>query len=162
MPAVISNTSPIQYLFQADLLFLLPELFGTVRVPEAVLAELQAGLERGVSLPNPRDLPWPAVDTIQQLDLLPLVTHLGEGEREVLALGSESPGALLLLDDRDARRHASVLGLKVTGTLGVLLLAKEQGKIDIIRPIVDRLDGLGFRLCTATRRAVLDLAGESD
>jgi len=92
--------------------------------------------------------------------LLPLVTHLGDGEKEVLALGLELPGALLLLDDRDARRHGRVLGLEVTGTLGLLLLAKERGKLDAVGPMLDRLDALRFRLDATTRQAVLRLARE--
>lgn len=43
MPVVICNTSPIQYLYQADVLELLPALAGQVYVPEAVVAELKEG-----------------------------------------------------------------------------------------------------------------------
>jgi len=160
MPAVISNTSPIQYLYQIDALPLLPELFGTIIVPEAVVAELRAGRERNVLLPDPVDLPWMAMRSARQSALLPLATRLGDGEREVLALGLELPGALLVLDDRDARHHATVLGLKLTGTLGILLLAKERGKLDALRPLLDRLDALGFRLHPSTRDMVLHLAQE--
>ena len=162
MPVVISNTSPIQYLYQVDALSLLPQLFGAVCVPEAVTAELQAGRQRNVFLPDLDTLPWLDVRPVQQPALLPLVTQLGDGEKEVLALGLEMPGSLLLLDDRDARRHASVLGLKVSGTLGVLLLAKEQGKLDAVRPILDRLNALRFRLHPTTRQTVLRLAQESE
>ena len=43
MPVVICNTSPIQYLYQTDMLELLPALAGQVYVPEAVVAELEEG-----------------------------------------------------------------------------------------------------------------------
>ncbi len=162
MLVVISNTSPIQYLYQLGVLSLLPELFSSICVPEAVATELQTGRERNVSLPDPEDLPWLEVRRVQQPAFLPLVTHLGDGEKEVLALGLELPGSLLLLDDRDARRHADVLALKVTGTLGILLLAKERGKLDAVRPMLDRLDDLRFRLDATTRQTVLRLAQESD
>lgn len=160
MPAVISNTSPLQYLHQAEALFLLPQLFGEIWVPEAVAAEIQAGHERSVALPDLESLPWVEVRPVQQRALLPLVTHLGEGEKEVLALGIELPGSLLLLDDRNARRHANSLALNLCGTLGVLLLAKERGALDAVRPILDRLDALGFRLDGATKQTVLRLAHE--
>ncbi len=78
MPAVIRNTSPIQYLHQADALSLLPELFGTVHIPEAVVAELHAGRQRNVSLPDPETLPWLTIRPVQQPALLPLATHLGD------------------------------------------------------------------------------------
>ena len=94
--------------------------------------------------------------------LLPLVTHLGDGEKQVLALGLERPAALLLLDDRHARRQARALGLQISGTLGVLLLAKERGLLGAVKPVLDRLQALRFRLDAATRRTVLDLAGETE
>lgn len=90
-----------------------------------------------------------------------LWSHIWETEKkEVLALGIERPDALLLLDDRSARRHAVALELKVTGTLGILLLAKEQGKLGAVRPVLDRLQALRFRLNPSTRQSVLALAGE--
>jgi predicted nucleic acid-binding protein len=160
VPDVISNSSPLQYLYQADVLDLLPVLFGQVCVPEAVVAELEEGRRRSVPLPTLADLSWLQVRTVRNRTLLPLVTHLGDGEKEVLALGRELSDALLLLDDRDARRHAHALQLEISGTLGVLLLAKERGILDAVRPVLDRLQALRFRLDVRTRQSVLELAGE--
>ena len=58
MPVVICNTSPIQYLYQADVLELLPALTGQVYIPEAVVAELEEGRRRNVLLPALEDLSW--------------------------------------------------------------------------------------------------------
>ena len=66
----------------------------------------------------------------------------------------------LLLDDGLARHFAKHLGIRFTGTLGVLLKAKAGGHLDAVMPIVDRLQLLGFWLTAATRAAVLDLAEE--
>jgi predicted nucleic acid-binding protein len=41
--------------------------------------------------------------------LLPIVADLGAGEREVLALGTEKPESLVVLDDGLARRYARLL-----------------------------------------------------
>lgn len=160
MPEVVSNTSPIQYLYQADLLGVLPDLYGSVTVPVAVALELAEGRARGVALPDLGSLSWVTVRSVRQPALLPLVTDLGPGEREVLALGAETPGSLILLDDALARRHARFLGLALTGTLGVLLKARRSGRIGPIAPILDRLDSLRFRLDATTRSSVLKLAGE--
>lgn len=160
MPDVVSNSSPLQYLYQADVLDLLPSLFGQIYVPEAVVAELAEGRRQGVSLPLLENLSWLQVRMVRDRTLLPLVTHLGDGEKEVLALGLELSGALLLLDDRGARRHAHALGLELSGTLGVLLLAKERGFLDAVRPVLDRLQALQFRLDARTRQIVLELASE--
>ena len=160
MPVVICNTSPIQYLYQADMLELLPALAGQVYVPEAVVAELEEGRSRNVLLPALEDLSWLIVRPVRNRTLLPLVTHLGDGKKEVLALGLETQDALLLLDDRDARRYAQTLGLEISGTLGLLLRAKERGILDAVRPALDRLQALRFRLNPRTRQMVLKCASE--
>ena len=161
MPVVICNTSPIQYLYQADVLELLPALAGQVYVPEAVVAELQEGQRRNVLLPALEDLSWLIVRPVRDRTLLPLVTHLGDGEKEVLALGLETQDPLLLLDDRDARRYAQTLELEISGTLGLLLRAKERGILSAVRPVLDRLQALRFRLNAKTRQMVLKRAGET-
>jgi len=53
-----------------------------------------------------------------------------------------------------------MLGLRVTGTLGVLLHAKRSGLVAAVAPLLDRLGDLRFRLATHTRAAFLRLAGE--
>ncbi|OQA42177.1 MAG: hypothetical protein BWY52_02296 [Chloroflexi bacterium ADurb.Bin325] len=75
-------------------------------------------------------------------------------------LGLERPGSLLVLDDSLARRVAESLGLRFTGTLGLLLDAKHAGFIPAVRPLLDQLQELRFRFAPHTRQAVLELAGE--
>ena len=74
---VICNTSPLQYLHQAELLHLFPELFGSVQVPSAVNAEIEEGRRRGVNLPDLATLPWVTMRSVRDRTLLPLVTSLG-------------------------------------------------------------------------------------
>ena len=161
MRAVICNTSPLQYLHQIDLLHLLPTLFGPVQVPSAVVAELREGRRRGVPLPELAELSWITTQRVDARKLSSLTTNLGGGEKEVLALGLEASDSLLVLDDRDARRHAIATGLEITGTVGILLLAKERGILDSVQPALARLQALRFRLSAETRGIVLDLAGEN-
>ena len=81
-------------------------------------------------------------------------------EREALALALEISDSIVLLDDAPARRYARMLGVKFTGTLGVLLKAKQSGHLTTVLPILDQLDSLGFRLDSVTRASVLKLACE--
>lgn len=148
------------YLHQIGRLDLLPALDGSIVVPEGVMAELDAGRALGVALPDPRVLPWASVRAVRNAGLLPLAVDLGQGEREVLAITQESPGALAILDDGLARQHGRLLGIRLTGTLGVLLKAKQTGHVDQVAPLVDQLEQLRFRLDAGTRAAVLELARE--
>lgn len=161
MPEIISDTSALQYLHQADHLNLLRLLYGRIVVPEAVAAEITEGRALGYSLPELSTLEWVQIEPVVGRRLLALATDLGKGEREVLGLATERPEATALLDDGLARRVADHLGISFTGTLGVLLRAKAEGHLDRVKPIVDRLQSLGFHLDDTTRAAILELAGEA-
>ena len=65
MPVVICNTSALQYLYQIDLLDLLPVLFGQAQIPPAVASEIDEGKGRKVSLPTLEDLPWVAIRPVR-------------------------------------------------------------------------------------------------
>ena len=160
MPEVICNTSPLQYLHQIGQLSIIPNLVGSVIVPPAVLAELDAGTAKGLDLPQPRSLKWVRVQAPISAKAASLITDLGPGESQVLMLALEMPGSIALLDDALARRLAISNGIPVKGTLGLLLDAKRSGHLATVRPSLDRLQELGFRLSQQTRDAVLKLAGE--
>lgn len=162
MPEVISNTSPLQYLHQVGLLDLLPQLVGRVTLPQAVVDELEAGRGLGYDLPDVASLGWVSVRAPAG-PLRVFSPDLGRGETDVLRLALEAPAGdvTLILDDMRAREAAGRLGLKFTGTLGVLLEAKRAGLLTEVKPQLDRLDALGFRVAGETRLAVLRLAGET-
>ena len=160
MPDVISNTSPLQYLHQIGHLALLESLAGRVIVPAAVRRELDDGRIQGVDLPDVTKLPWIEVCAAEPSKLL-AAGDLGPGETEVLSLGLSSADPLLILDDALARQVALAHHLAIRGTLGILLDAKHAGLIAEVRPLIDRLQALGFRLSKETRAAVLRLAKEA-
>ena len=160
MPDLICDTSPLQYLHQLDLLSLLSALAERVIVPPSVIEELEVGHRLGVSLPDVTMLDWVTVHQPASKAALPLVTDLGPGETQVLMLALESLDAVAVLDDALARRVAETLGLRLTGTLGLLLDAKRAGLVEVVAPLLDRLQALRFRLALHTRAAVLRLAGE--
>ena len=141
-------------------LHILPALVRTVTVPPAVQEELNTGRNLGLSLPDLQGLDWIVVRGPSSPATLSLVTDLGSGEREVLALALETPDTVCVLDDALARQVARTLQLRITGTLGVLIDAKRAGIIPTVRPLLDQLQSLGFRLAAHTRAAVLKLAGE--
>jgi len=103
VPDVISDTSPIQYLYQVELLDLLFKLYQQITIPEAVESELAEGRDHGVHLPSVEVMSRFKVRTAAFEQTFELPTSLGRGEREVLILAFASPGSLLLLDDALAR-----------------------------------------------------------
>ncbi len=88
---------------------------------------------------------------------LGLVVDPGESEAIVLAF---EKGTRIILDDRKAREAAQRLNIAVTGTVGILLKAKEAGLVEAIRPLLDALEANHFRIGTLLRTEALRLAGE--
>lgn len=160
MPEFICNTSPLQYLHQLGRLELLRLLAGHIIIPQAVVDELAMGKANGVAVPEPLTLDWITIRQPKSITALPLAFDLGPGEAAVLALALETTEAVVIIDDAVARRRAELLGIKLTGTLGILVDAKHAGLIDAVAPLLDELHRLRFRLSPSTRTAVLKLAGE--
>jgi len=160
LPDAICDTSAIQYLYQLDLLDVLPDLVGSITFPPAVVNELAEGRAQGVRLPTPEERGWATVQAPTSTPALPLVTDLGPGETQVLALALEEPGTPVILDDALARRAAKRLDVPLTGTLGILVDAKQAGLLPVVAPLLDRLEALRFHLDDRTRAAVLEMAGE--
>ncbi len=87
---------------------------------------------------------------------------LDRGEAEAIVLACEIAADAILIDEADGRKIArQQFGLQVTGTLGILLAAKERGLISAIRPLVDQLrDSLGFFVSESLYQEILRLASE--
>jgi len=159
--ATISNTSPLLYLHLVGQLDLLRRLYEQVLIPPGVKAELEAGAQRGVNVPQVEALSWLRVTPLISQSLLPLATDLGQGEAEVIGLGLERPTSRLLLDDTLARRIARLNHLRYTGTMGVILRAKQRGFLEAVKPVVLALLDAGLWLSDSLVAEVLRRADES-
>ena len=156
----VSNTSPLFYLHRLGQLELLPRLYGSVLVPEEVARELERGRHEGHDAPNLAVLDWASVHPVSLPASLESC-NLDPGELAAIALALTIPGCRLLLDDREARREALARQFLVTGTLGALDQAKREGLLTEVKPWVDRLRQLGFRISPALYATVLEQVGES-
>jgi uncharacterized protein len=95
------------------------------------------------------------VESVRRLSI-----SLQAGESEAIVLAVEL-GVQLLVDDRAARRAAGSLGISHTGTLGLLVRAKDLGVIQQVRPLVDDLLDAGAHFGPGVIRTVLSMAGEN-
>ena len=157
---VISNTSPLFYLHRLRQLEVLQALYQQIIVPEAVRDELHVGRIQGEDTPELADYDWITIRSVQVPEVLTLITDLGAGEAQVLALALEEPGSLVIVDDRFARAVAQIRNIRMTGTAGVLLKAKQEGHITTVAPLLDQMAQMGFRLSDTVRGMILSLAGE--
>jgi uncharacterized protein len=106
---------------------------------------------------------WLQVRTVADSGVaLSMQFELDAGEAEAIALALELKDALLLMDELRGRAHASYLGLKVIGTFGLLVSAKQAGLILAVKPLLDALMESGFYASRSLYTKTLLLAGEAD
>jgi uncharacterized protein len=163
MPTV-SNTSPIFNLACIERLSLLSEQFGDVWIPEAVAVELREVPEDAVrkKIEDAKQLGWLKSRPASNAALISLLTtELHAGEAEAIALALEMKADRVLIDERDGRRMARQLGLRLTGVLGVLLRGKTMGRLRSVKPDIEALRTKAhFFISTDLEKAVLSKAGE--
>ena len=159
--SIICDTTVLLYLGRIGQSGLLPALFSTICVPEAVLLELDMGRVLRPDTFDPRSLSWVTLVSVSRamVDDLPS-NRLGTGERAVIAYAQARGGFPAGLDDLRARQLAESVGVKVIGTLGILLRAKQTGLIGTVAPLVEDVVNQGFRIGPDLYQAVLALAGE--
>jgi predicted nucleic acid-binding protein len=162
---LVVNASPLIHLARVSLLELLHESRGGVQaviVPAVVFEEVMRGVPHDPSVQSveqaardwlaivPTPPPHPDIDS----------ARIDSGEIAVLSLALATAEACVVLDDRAARAEAARLGIPKTGTLRLLLDAKELGIIASVRAPLERLRTQGMRLSDAVWHEVLRLAGE--
>ena len=158
---VVVNTTPIIALALAGQLALLQRLYVEVVIPPTVQAEVLTGGPGGIGVRELQTANWIHVVPLQDPRRADLLTDLDRGEAEVLALAQERQAGLVILDERLARRHARHLGLPLTGTLGVLLRAKQAQLIPAMEPLITAIRTGGIWLSDAIVAETLALAGEA-
>jgi predicted nucleic acid-binding protein len=147
-PAVTNSTCLIG-LERIGRLDILPQVFTPITIPPAVQTEV------GISTS------WLTVKAPENLSTVQtLKTQVDDGEAEAIALALEVKNVIIILDDLSARRIAQQLQLKVMGTVGMLIQAKQKNMIPAIKPILESLAEANFRISDAIIDKALELADE--
>ncbi|MDA1191370.1 MAG: DUF3368 domain-containing protein [Candidatus Poribacteria bacterium] len=150
----IVDSSPLIALDQIGHLDLVRHLFHRVLAPSAVVREVSKGMALPMWIEH---LPL----TTSNVELNPpLPPQLGDGEREAILLRSELGTGTLILDDRAARRAALQHKMRITGTVGILVRAKQKGYVPSVRELLNRLTEFDFYVGSAVRREASIRTGE--
>lgn len=166
MPAVVSDASVLICLGALGQLHLLRTFYQEILVPEAVWQEVTVA---AIGRPGAQETihasqqGWLTVKAPSNRALVTsLQTTLDNGEAEAIALASQLGASLLLMDESDGRSVARSLGVPVTGTLGVLLRAKQTGAVPELKPLLDTLIAQhSFRLSRSLYEQALRQVGET-
>jgi len=143
MPRVVCDSSILIHLAAIGRISLLRDFFDKLIIPPTVWREVvEEGKGRlGVAeVESAVREEWIRVQPVEADFLLrSLKQDLDDGEAEVIALALELEADLVLIDESEARRKTETFGLKKTGIVGILMRAKFEGKIQALRPELDRL-----------------------
>jgi len=131
MIQIIADSTLLRYLIEIEVMDVLPVLFGQIIAPPAVIHDLQhrntpVSVRTWIASPPP----WVVIQAPRST-ADPALSRVGAGEREAILLAHEHHSALLVTDDRRARRIAETRGLRVVGTVWVLERAAERGLVDL-------------------------------
>lgn len=145
MARVISDAGPLIALAKVDSLFIARELFSRLWIPEAVWLECSAKAdEDSRRIEQAANEGW--LNVVPVITSPPLPRSLGRGEVEAIQLALGTADALLIVDDRLARREATRHGLTYIGTARVLHLAERRSIVDSAEEIVQRMAECGYRI----------------
>jgi uncharacterized protein len=159
MRKVISNTTPILSLLKLNRLNLLKDLYGSIIIPHGVYQEI----EKGKDWKYYTDLtsqPWINIQKVANPTSLSYFFDLDQGEAEVIVLAGELNADLVILDENLGRRYAQELNLTLTGTIGILLKAKQQALIPSVKNALIELSQKGVWLSPTLINQAIELAGE--
>lgn len=142
MTAVVSDTSPLNYLILIDAAEVLPRLFSAVLIPPVVAEELSrpetpAQVRRWLAAPPEWLRIQAPISTLHSF-------NLDEGEAQAILLAKELGILSLLIDERKGFYVAESLGLEPIGLLGILELCASRGWINFDEH-VNRLRSTTFR-----------------
>lgn len=134
---IVADTSCLIILKNINLLDILFKLFGEIIITPQVKQEFNDSLPDWIKVVEPKNKSL--VKT--------LLISLDIGEASSIALSLEDKEqTLLIIDERKGRKIAKELGLNIVGTVGIILKAKEKGKLNSIKLILEKLESSDFRI----------------
>jgi predicted nucleic acid-binding protein len=158
MSIIFCNTTPFIALASINRLDLMPRCFGNVHVVTEVMDECAVGGR--VNVPDLRLLDWVIPVVSQPVVHTTLLLELDKGEKHTIDMAKRSQADWVIIDEKIGRNLAEYLGLRVTGTLGILLKAKQQGWIDSFLETVSTMQQYGIRYHPDLVRKLAQSVGE--
>lgn len=162
---VVSDTTPLISFLKIDRIDLLEKLFGRVFIPQAVYKELtidmrfvqEAMLIKQSTFIEIRDVKNP-----EAVNILKRATGLDQGESEAIVLTDELKADVLLMDEAKGRTVSNDMGIKVMGTIGILMAAHSKRELTSVeaRECIDVLQRAGRHISQKHYQMLLDILAD--
>ena len=133
---IIADISCLILLDNIGELKLLKQLYQRITITPEIAEEFEKNLPDWIRIASPSN------KTYQQI----LEVSIDRGEASAIALALENKNCILIIDDLKGRKFAEQVGLTITGTLGIITKAKQLGKINSVKPYLDKIQNTNFRI----------------
>lgn len=147
---VIADTSCFILLDKIGELNVLQTIFSSITTTKTIAAEFIKPLPDWIRVVEIKNKYYQKISEIE----------VDAGEASAFALSIEYNKPLLIIDDLKARKLADKLLINYTGTLGVILKAKELKIIPSIKPILIKIQLTNFRFSQKIFEEILEIANE--
>jgi predicted nucleic acid-binding protein len=156
---IVCDSAPLLALAVCGQLDLLEKLYDEVLIPEAVYQEATVpGKPYAAEIAE-----WAQEKVVEITDMelcRAIKLSLHQGEAEAITLYKEKSADFLFIDEKKGRKVAEYYEVKIIGTLGLLLKAKQEGLLLRIKPCVELLQQSTVRISAALYQRALERAGE--
>lgn len=158
---IVADTTPLISLMKCGCLGVLQDLFGEVQIPEAVYTELTNNpkfSDEAIMITSSEFIHKVNIEDKKSVALFKRGTGLDAGESEAIILSDNLHADFLLMDEVKGRKIAIQMGIRVMGTIGVLLLAYEEGILNEkeIKSAVDLLRNANRHISEKLFKQLLD------
>lgn len=143
MSDIISDATPLIAFARIGQLPLMQRIVQQVIIPEAVAKEISNyGAFGAINLSQES---WIRIEVLRsEAQMRLLLPTLDRGEAEVIALALERQAKLVLIDELTGRKVAESLQLRVTGSVGLLIQAKQGREIQAVEPLLTAMREAGI------------------
>ena len=160
---IVADAGPLIALGRTNNIFILNKLFKSIIIPDSVASECLADKTRPGALAIQKSIENTDIkvhfnnSSILKNNTLGEILDKGEAAAIELAYSSKVP---LLIDEKLGRQVAQKLQIKIIGTAGILILAKQNNIIPAVEPILHNLKEGGYFFSKNLMDAVLKRVGE--
>ena len=162
---VVSDSTPLITLMKTERLEVLQALFGRVLIPETVFLELTSNDAYETEAELIRTSTFIKMVTVENPDyvtLLQRATGLDRGESEAIVYADENQADILLMDEEAGRRVARNMNIPITGSIGILIKAFQNGLLTAVEveESLCRIEGSGRYISSSLLQSVRQMIYE--
>ncbi len=157
---LVVNASPIISLARIGCADFLSRLFDKFIIPEGVFQEITEYKYNDPAVEWLNAQNYQAI--IRTIEVPEIISewNLGKGESQVVAFACQSRDFAAAIDDRAAKKCAEVFSISISGTIAIIIKAKQMGLTPKAEPLLSALRANGFRISDQVMTTALRIVDE--